>query len=308
MKTLIVLVGPTGVGKTDLSIGLARRCLAPIISADSRQLYHAIPIGTAAPTEAELRAVRHYMVGTLELTDYYNAAQYATDALALLDELFLSHDTVVLTGGSMLYIDALCYGLDDLPQIAPTLRRELHERFATEGLEPLADELQQLDPTYYATADVRNPKRVIHALEVCLQTRRPYSELRTAPRAERPFRIIRLGLDRPRPELYARIDRRVEQMITLGLEQEARNVYPLRHLNSLNTVGYKELFDYFDGNTTRHEAIEKIKQHSRNYAKRQLTWFRRDKSTTWFHPDQTDELYAFVEELLPNRKAEAKSK
>ena len=296
MKTLFVLIGPTGVGKTALSFTLAERLGSPILSADSRQLYAEIPIGTAAPTKVEQERIKHYFIGSHHLTDYYSAAQYEIDVLKLTEELFTTHDTLLLTGGSMMYIDAVCKGIDDIPTVDEITRRTLLSRYEAEGLEPLVNELRLLDPEYYRIVDIKNPKRVIHALEICYMTGRTYTSFRTRTTKQRPFRIIKIGLRREREELYDRINRRVDQMISEGLIEEARNVYPHRHLNSLNTVGYKELFAHFDGECTLEFAIEKIKQNSRIYSRKQMTWFRRDEDIRWFHPDEQDAIVDYLNE------------
>ena len=296
MKTLVVLIGPTGVGKTALSFTLAERLGSPILSADSRQLYAEIPIGTAAPTKVEQERIKHYFIGSHHLTDYYSAAQYEIDVLKLTEELFTTHDTLLLTGGSMMYIDAVCKGIDDIPTVDDITRRTLLSRYEAEGLEPLVNELRLLDPEYYRIVDIKNPKRVIHALEICYMTGRTYTSFRTRTTKQRPFRIIKIGLRREREELYDRINRRVDQMISEGLIEEARNVYPHRHLNSLNTVGYKELFAHFDGECTLEFAIEKIKQNSRIYSRKQMTWYRRDDSIRWFHPDEQDAIVDYLNE------------
>lgn len=296
MKTLVVLIGPTGVGKTALSFTLAERLGSPILSADSRQLYAEIPIGTAAPTKVEQERIKHYFIGSHHLTDYYSAAQYEIDVLKLTEELFTTHDTLLLTGGSMMYIDAVCKGIDDIPTVDEITRRTLLSRYEAEGLEPLVNELRLLDPEYYRIVDIKNPKRVIHALEICYMTGRTYTSFRTRTTKQRPFRIIKIGLRREREELYDRINRRVDQMISEGLIEEARNVYPHRHLNSLNTVGYKELFAHFDGECTLEFAIEKIKQNSRIYSRKQMTWFRRDEDIRWFHPNEQDAIVDYLNE------------
>ncbi len=284
-KRLIVIVGATGSGKTALSIHLARRYGCPILSTDSRQFYRGIPIGTAQPTEEELRAAEHYFIACNDLNDCLNCGSYETAALERLQELFLHHDTVVAVGGSGLYVQALCEGMDDLPKADPALRERLAERLRNEGVAVLAEELRRLDPVYYEQVDRCNPARVLRAVEVCLQTGRTYSELRTGAKRKRDFEVVKIGVDLPREELYERIDRRVDRMMESGLEAEARSVYPLRHLQSLQTVGYKELFAWFDGTISRDEAVELIKRNSRRYAKRQLTWFRRDPAIRWFPPD-----------------------
>lgn len=298
MKTLVVLLGPTGVGKTALSLALAERLGSPILSADSRQLYSEIPIGTAAPTKEEQQRVKHYFIGTHQLTDYYSAAQYEMDVMNLTEELFKTHETLLLTGGSMMYIDAVCKGIDDIPTVDDITRRTLLNRYETEGLEPLVSELRLLDPEYYNIVDLKNPKRVIHALEICYMTGRTYTSFRTQTTKVRPFRIIKIGLQRDREDLYERINCRVDQMVKDGLVAEARRVYPYRHLNSLNTVGYKELFAHFDGVCTLEFAIEKIKQNSRIYSRKQTTWYRRDKDIHWFHPDDEEGIVECLEKLL----------
>ena len=290
MKTLIVLLGPTGVGKTELSLQLAEKYHSPILSADSRQLYKDLPIGTAAPTLADMQRVKHYFVGNLELTDYYSASRFEEDVIRLLTELHKTQDTIVMCGGSMMYIDAVCKGIDDIPTIDENLRADLLDLFKKEGLEPIRRQLKLLDPVFYGQVDLKNHKRVIHALEICLMTGKPYSTLRQQDVKRRPFRVIKLGLKRDRAELYDRINRRVDQMMADGLLEEARKVFPFRHLNSLNTVGYKELFNYFDGNWELDFAIEKIKQNSRIYSRKQMTWFKRDPEIRWFHPDEMKEV------------------
>ena len=295
-KNLIVLVGPTGVGKTELSLRMAERFGTSIISSDSRQLYADLKIGTAAPTPEQLARVPHHFVGTLHLTDYYSAAQYETDVLELLDRLFLEKDTVVMTGGSMMYVDAVCKGIDDIPAVDAETRRFLSERYENEGLERLTAELRLLDPEYYHKADLKNPKRIIHALEICYMTGRTYTSFRTQKKKERPFRIIKTGLTRSREELYERINRRVDRMMEEGLLEEAKAVYPYRHLNALNTVGYKEMFNYLDGKWELPFAIDKIKQNSRIYSRKQMTWFRRDEEIQWFHPRQEEDILACLQD------------
>ncbi|MCD8042915.1 MAG: tRNA (adenosine(37)-N6)-dimethylallyltransferase MiaA [Tannerellaceae bacterium] len=299
MPTLIILPGPTGVGKTELSLEIAEKYQAPIISADSRQLYKDIPVGTAAPTREQLARVPHFMVGTLELTDYYSASQFETDVLSLLQEtLFPVHPVVVMTGGSMMYIDAVVKGIDDIPTIEQPIRDIIYREYEEKGLEPILEELRLADPVHYEEVDRSNYKRVIHAVEVCRQTGKPYSFFRTHTKKERPFRIIQVGLTRDREELCDRINRRVDQMMEEGMLEEARRVYPYRHLNSLNTVGYKELFEYLNGNWTLDFAIEKIKRNSRVYARKQMTWFKRDKTIQWFHPNDKQAIFNYLETKL----------
>ena len=285
MNSLVILLGPTGVGKTELSLQVAERFGSPIISSDSRQLYKDLPIGTAAPTPEQMARVRHYMVGTLNLTDYYSASNFEEDVISLLNTLHQTTPTVVMTGGSMMYIDAVCKGIDDIPTISPELRTGLMEVYEREGLESIRQMLKELDPVFYGQVDLNNGKRVLHAVEVCCMAGVPYSSLRKNTPKDRGFRIVRIGLNREREELYARIDRRVDLMLEEGLEDEARRLWPLRHLNALNTVGYKELFDYFEGKTDYAEAVRLIKRNSRRYARKQLSWFRRDDDIRWFHPD-----------------------
>ena len=284
--TLLVLTGPTGVGKTELSLQLAEHYGAPIISADSRQFYRDIPIGTAAPTAEQLARVKHYFVGQLALTDYYSASCYEEEVLRLLDTLFQEHAYVLLSGGSMMYIDAVSKGIDEIPTITDEVRREVLEHYHRVGLEALCEELRERDPVYYGEVDLKNHKRVIHAIEICRQTGGRYSDLRTRQVKQRPFRIVKIGLIRPREELFDRIARRTEQMMADGLLDEARRVYPLRHLNSLNTVGYKELFACFDGAMTLDQAIEKIKRNTRVYSKKQVTWYKKDPDMHWFESSQ----------------------
>ena len=281
MKKLIVILGPTGVGKTDLSIQLANHLQCPIISADSRQIYKGLTIGTDAPTQEQLQRAKHYFIGTLSVHDYFSASQFEDKAIALLADLHKQHNHVVMSGGSMMYIDAVCKGIDDIPTIDPLLRKQLMEQYNNEGLDPIRMQLKLRDPVFYNQVDLKNHKRVIHALEVCIMTGKPYSSLRTNRVKGRPFKIIRIGLTRPRELLYARINARVDQMIEKGLVEEARKFYPYKHLNSLNTVGYKELFMHFDGDCTLEFAIDKIKQHARNYARKQLSWFNRSDDIHW---------------------------
>lgn len=286
MKTLFVLLGPTAVGKTTLALELAERIGSPIINADSRQIYRDLRIGTAAPTAEQLARVQHYFVGTLALTDYYSAARYETEALQLIERLFRDHEQLLLTGGSMLYIDAVCNGIDDIPTISTDVREHLRERLQDEGLERLCEELRLLDPEYYAQADLHNTRRIVHALEVCYQSGRTFTSFRTATHKQRPFRIVKLGLRREREELFARINSRVDQMMADGLLEEARTLLPHRDENALNTVGYKEMFQVLDGTWELPFAVERMKKNTRVYAKKQMTWFARDPEIQWFHPDE----------------------
>ena len=297
-KTLIVIVGPTGSGKTALSLSVAQHYACPIISTDSRQFYRGIPIGTAQPTAEEQAAVEHHFIASHALEDDFNCGAYEVAALKRLEELFLKHDVVVAVGGSGLYIKALTEGMDDLPEVSTELRQSLASRLQSEGLEALAEELKALDAAFYEVVDRKNPARVLRALEVCIATGKPYSSLRTGVRRERDFNIIKIGTQMDREVLYERIDRRVDIMIDEGLEQEARAVYDKRHLNSLQTVGYREMFDYFDGTTTRDEAIELIKRNSRRYAKRQMTWFRRDEEIAWFEPSDCDKILQYIDSKI----------
>lgn len=296
--TLIVLIGPTGIGKTDLSLNIAEHYNTEIISADSRQLYADLKIGTAAPTPEQLARVKHHFVGTLQLTDYYSAAQYEAEVMKKLDELFKRHNVIVLTGGSMMYVDAVCKGIDDIPTVDEETRKTLMQHYENVGLERLCAELKILDPEYYDIVDKKNPKRVIHALEICYMTGQTYTSFRTSQTKERPFNIIKVGLKREREELYERINKRVDIMMEDGLLEEAKSVYQYKNLNSLNTVGYKEMFKYLDGEWELPFAIEKIKQNSRIYSRKQVTWFKRDTDITWFHPDDTDNIMSFIEERL----------
>lgn len=285
-------------GKTELSLRAAEYFSTSILNADSRQLYRDIPIGTAAPTAEDLSRVPHHFVGTLNLDDYYSAARYESEAMSLLERLFAGRDIVVLSGGSMLYVDAVCQGIDDIPTISDSVRQRMRERYENEGLETLAAELERLDPAYFAQCDIRNPKRVIHALEICHMTGRTYTSFRVRKVKERPFRIIKIGLCRERGELFDRIGRRTDQMLSAGLLDEARRVLPHRDCNSLNTVGYKELFKYLDGEWTLDFALEKIKRNTRVYAKKQMTWFKKDPEIAWFHPDKWDEVRFFIQNRM----------
>ena len=293
--TLIVVVGPTGSGKSALAVTLAQHYCASIISTDSRQLYRGMAIGTAQPTADELAAATHYFIADREVEDDFNCGRYEVEALELLERLFAENDYVVAVGGSGLYIQALCDGMDNLPEADETIRESLKLRLENDGLAPLVDELRERDPAYAEEVDLCNPARVMRALEVCITTGRPYSEQRSGSRAERPFNIVKIGTDMPREELYDRINRRVDMMVADGLVEEARVMYPKRHLNALQTVGYREIFDHLDGKCSLEEAIELIKRNSRRYAKRQMTWFRRDERVGWFSPKDTDKIIEYID-------------
>jgi len=301
MKTLIVIIGPTGVGKTELCLTIARHLKTPIINTDSRQIFAELPIGTCAPTPEQQATVKHYFVGNHHLQDYYSAAKFEQDALSLISRLFngeeddILHDTALMSGGSMMYIDAVCKGIDNIPTVDDQTRQLMNQRLATEGLEALVNELKQLDPEHWKIVDRNNPRRVIHALEICHMTGRTYTSFRTNSIKQRPFNIIKIGLNRPREVLYERINQRVLDMMAQGLEEEARHVYPLRHLNSLNTVGYKELFTYFDGLIPFQEAVRQIQSNTRQYMRKQLTWFKKDESVTWFEPDNIEDILKYID-------------
>lgn len=285
-KTLIVITGPTAVGKTAAAIEAAQLLQCDIINADSRQVFRDLSIGTAVPSPEELAMANHHFVQFKNLDEYYSAAQFEADVMALLPKLWEQSDYAVMCGGSMLYVDAVCHGIDLIPDISDEVRTSVKKQWQEQGLEPLLQELERLDPDYFAMVDKKNPVRIIHAIEVCRQTGVPYSSLRTGKAKVRPFNIIKIGLNMERQQLFDRINRRVDMMIDAGLEQEARRVYPLRHLNSLNTVGYKEMFAYFDGIMDRNTAIERIKKNTRVYAKKQLTWLQRDPDITWCTPQE----------------------
>lgn len=295
-RLLIVVVGPTGSGKTALAIRLAQHYGAPIISTDARQIYRGMAIGTAQPTAEELAAAPHYFIASHDITEHYTCGKYADEALAKLEELFgTGCSRVIAVGGAGLYVKALCEGMDDIPGASDQVRKEIAYRLKNNGIEDLFKELQQLDPVYAGQVDRKNPARVARALEVCLATGRPYSELRTGQRRQRPFDIVKIGTAMDRKVLYDRIDRRVDLMMEEGLEAEARALYPYRELKALQTVGYRELFDYFDGKCSREEAVEAIKRNSRHYAKRQITWFGHDGEVNWFDPSQTDRIIEFID-------------
>jgi tRNA dimethylallyltransferase len=297
-KFLVVLLGPTGIGKTAISIRLAEMLDAPIISSDSRQFYRELRIGTAAPTDEELGRVKHYFVGTHSVTDLYNCGQYELDVIALLEQIFAEKRTALLVGGSMMYIDAVCNGIDDIPTIDEQTRNFWLNEYREKGADFLHEELQRIDPEHYNRVDLQNTKRVLHALEICTIAGKPYSEIRTGRRKERNFKILKIGLELPRDLLYERINARVDKMMADGLEDEARRFYEFRHLNTLNTVGYKELFEYFDGKISREQAIENIKRDTRHYAKRQISWFGRDSEIRWFSPDNEEDIKNYIRNCI----------
>lgn len=294
MNTLIVIVGPTGVGKTALCVKVAERLNTVIINADSRQMFSEIPIGTAAPTEYERRKVKHYFVGNLKIGDYYNASMFENDVLKLLCNLFKDNNKVVMSGGSMMYVDAVCNGIDDIPSVKDSIRKQVQAEYELTGLDAACEKLKMLDPEYYNIVDRKNHKRVIHAIEICLSTGKTYTSFRTNSRKKRPFKLLKIGLTREREELYQRIDCRVDKMMSNGLLEEAKKMYPHRELNSLNTVGYKELFDYLEGRCTLDEAVFKIKSNTHKYCRKQLTWFKRDKDIRWFPPENIEEIINYI--------------
>ena len=297
-KTLVVILGPTGVGKTDTCIRVAKHFNVPIINADSRQIFQEIPIGTAAPTQVQQQEITHYFVGNHHLDDYYSASMYEQDVLSLLEKLFTSQDIALMSGGSMMYIDAVCNGIDDIPTVDEQTRQWMKQRLYDKGLPALVEELRQLDPIHYEYVDKNNPRRVIHALEICHMTGKTYTSFRTNKIKERPFQIIKIGLNLPREELYQRINQRVLNMIQEGWVEEALKVYPKRELNSLHTVGYRELFDYLDGLYTLDEAIEKIQSNTRRYMRKQLTWFKRDQKIQWFSPNNIEEIINYISKSI----------
>lgn len=296
--TLVVITGPTGIGKTAFSLEVAQHFNTEIISADSRQMYREMKIGTAIPSPVQLSRVKHHFIGNLSIHEYYNASRFEEESLELLKTLFTRHPVVVMTGGSMLYIDAVCNGIDDLPLVDPGIRKELFLRYEQEGIESLRLLLKQLDPDYYQQVDLQNHMRLLHALEISLMTGKPYSTHLTRKKKARPFRIIKIGLNTSREILYEQINRRVNDMVSTGLEEEARHLLPYRHVNALNTVGYKEWFSFFDGKCTREEAIAQIQSNSRRYARKQLTWFKRDPAIRWFRPEEAGKVIAHIEECI----------
>lgn len=300
MNTLIVITGPTAVGKTELCLSIAEKFNIPVINADSRQIFRGMQIGTAAPTPEQRKRVRHYFVDLLELDEYYNASMYEQDVMKLLYSMFKDKDNAIalLTGGSMMYIDAVCNGIDDIPTISDEVRLLYKQRLEKEGLTALLQELKVKDPLYYDFVDKNNPRRVVHGLEICHQTGRTYSSFRVKEKKQRPFRIIKIALNRDREELYSRINRRVDEMMENGMVEEARLLLPYRSLNALNTVGYKEFFRFFDGEWTMEEAIERIKGNTRRYARKQLTWYKKDNDIVWFDAAETDKVFMYLVDKL----------
>lgn len=293
-KYLIVLTGPTGIGKTRVGIEMAKHFNTEIISADSRQLFKELSIGTAVPSASQQSEIKHHFIQSLSIAENYNASKFESEALEVLGNLFESHKVVLMVGGSMLYVDAVCKGIDLMPDVEPEIRELLKRRLETEGLESQRFQLKRLDPTYYETVDLKNPNRIVHALEICLMTGKPYSSFRSSPNRKRPFEIVKIGLDCERERLHHRINQRVNEMVEAGLEDEARKLYPRKQLNALNTVGYREWFAHFDGEISREKAIELIKRNSRRYARKQLTWFRNDPEVNWFQPGETRQIIEFI--------------
>lgn len=298
MDTLIVVLGPTGVGKSDISIQLAKHYHSEIISADSRQFFRELSIGTAVPSSDELQMVPHHFIQNKSIHDYYNVSEYEAEALHLINELFSKVNPVILTGGSMLYVDTICNGIDDIPTVDPEVREDVIRWYEKNGIDAMRERLLEVDPAYYQIADLNNPKRLLHAVEIHQMTGMPFTSFRKKTIKERPFRIIKLGINQDRKVLYDRINDRVLQMMEAGLLEEAKSVYPFRNLNSLNTVGYKELFSYMDGNCTLEEAVDLIQRNSRKYARKQLTWFRRDQQIEWFEPEQIQEIISYVDQKM----------
>ena len=300
-KTLIVITGPTAVGKTALCLDIAQHFGIPIINADSRQIYKELKIGTASPTSEQLSKVKHYFVGSLSLNDYYSASLFEQQTLEILEREFSTSNYALMAGGSMMYIDAVCNGIDDIPTVDDNTREALKARLSSEGLEILVQELKELDPEYYEIVDKQNPRRVVHGLEICLMTGKTYTSFRKREKKQRPFRIVKIGLNREREELYNRINQRVDQMMAEGLLEEAKSLYPMRQMNALNTVGYKEMFAYLDGTWTLEEAVERIKGNTRRYARKQLTWYKKDEQIKWFHPDDKEKIISYISQDYEQR-------
>ena len=295
---LIVLVGPTGVGKTDISIDIAQYFKSEIISADSRQFFREMKIGTAVPTELQISTINHYFIGFLSIKDYYSSSLFERDVLELLPKLFSKNNIILMSGGSGMYIDSVCNGIDDIPDVDPDVRKKYIDQYNTEGIEGLRVTLKLLDPEHYANVDLKNYKRIIRALEICDTAGRPYSSFLKKQKRERDFGIIKIGLERPREDLYKRINSRVDNMVAMGLKNEAKQLYEFRNLNALKSVGYREFFDVFEGNISEEKAIELIKRNSRRYAKRQMTWWGKDKDIKWLNPEHTQEIIQFIENVI----------
>jgi tRNA dimethylallyltransferase len=295
---LLVLLGPTGVGKTDISIDIAGGLGSEIISGDSRQFYSEMAIGNAVPGESQLKKIKHHFIKFLSVKDYYSASLFERDVLTLLPKLFKKKNIVLMVGGSGMYIDAVCNGIDDIPDVDPAIREKYTRKFNEEGIESLRVSLKLLDPEHYKKVDLKNYKRIIRALEICETTGQPYSSFLIKEKRERDFRVIKIGLERPRKELYERINRRVDMMIEQGLEEEARSLFELKDLNALNTVGYREFFEYFENKISIEKAVELIKRNSRRYAKRQMTWWSKDKEIKWYHPDQKQEIIDYISNCI----------
>lgn len=297
-NTLLIVAGPTAVGKTDLCIKIAKKFNTSILSADSRQFYKEMNIGTAKPSVKELQEVQHHFINTLSINDDYDVRKFEKDALKLMDRLFAHQNPLILTGGSGLYIDAVTEGLDDIPQVDSNIRKVLTEVYERNGINSLQEQLKSLDPLYHAQVDLHNPQRIIRALEVCIGTGKPFSSFRIKKKTIRPFAELKIALERERDELYSRIDLRMDQMIAAGLFEEAAQLFPYRQLNALQTVGYKEIFDYFDGLYDREEAIRLLKRNSRRYAKRQMTWLKKDAGYAWFHPSELDRISQYISDQM----------
>lgn len=297
-KFLLVIAGPTAIGKTSLAIRLAKLFQTEIISADSRQFFREMNIGTAKPSDKELAEIKHHFINTISVADNYDAGQYEHEASALLNELFKKYDLVIMAGGSGMYINAVCNGFDDIPEVNENIREQLNTTYKKEGIFPLQEQLSELDPEYYKTIDLNNPQRLIRALEICLSTGQPYSSFRKGKGKARDYTIIKIGLNTDREQLYKRINQRVDEMIEAGLIDEVKNLIKYKHLNALQTVGYKELFNHLDGEQSLQRAIEQIKQNTRNFAKRQLTWFKKDASIKWFEPGDIAEISEYVKHKI----------
>lgn len=294
-KYLVVVVGPTAVGKTDLCINLAKKFNTEIISSDSRQFYREMELGTAKPSQDELREVKHHFINNLSIFDDYDVRKFEKEAVDLMETLFESHDVLVMTGGSGLFVNAICEGFDDIPDIDPSIRKSLNDLYEKEGIVAIQEKLKKLDPEYYTSVDINNPQRLIRGCEVSLGAGKPFSSYRVKKKTSRPFNIIKIGLEREREELYDRINYRMDLMVEAGLFNEAEKLFPHRELNALQTVGYSEIFGYLEGGYDKDEAIRLLKRNSRRYAKRQITWFRRDNGIRWFSPEDEEGILDYIE-------------